>query len=268
MRATEFILNEDRVNISEEYRRTSILLEQFCKQAVHDKFTARQILEMFEAVPVAGQAASQEVAAVQKGKQTLNSLTGNLSQGIQQAGEKIQNFDAKFDAYATKLAQKYPNTNKAIQAFRKFAHEHPVAEHAILVAVSLAAAISTPGIIGSAIVVGLLTTAYKLILGKNFSQSVKAGAASGALAGVLGSLVHGIDVLASAHHASPTLTKGVEQIVHGGLEGAGIGDLAPAVAGAMPTVAKAIGKGATLARGAGGHMVEHAKNNLRKEITA
>jgi hypothetical protein len=36
----------------------------------------------------------------------------------------------------------------------------------------------------------------------------------------------------------------------------------------MPTVAKAIGKGATLARGAGGHMVEHAKNNLRKEITA
>jgi hypothetical protein len=40
------------------------------------------------------------------------------------------------------------------------------------------------------------------------------------------------------------------------------------VAKAIPAVAKSIGKGATLTRSAGGQMIEHAKNNLRKEITA
>jgi len=273
MRAKEFILNENRIFISEEYQRTAVLLEQFCKQAVDNKFTARQILKMFEAtaagtVPATGPASPQDVSLVQQGKQTLSALKGSLQQGIQRAGEQVQNFDQQFDSYATRLAQKYPGTNNVIQAFRKFAEEHPVAEHAILIVLSIVLACKIPGIIGAAIAIGLLTFAYKLILGKKFSQSLEAGVGSGALAGALGSAVNGIETLAAAHHASPILTTGAEQIAHGALE-TELGHLAaaaPTVAKSVGTVANAVGRGAALARSAGGAMVESSKINSRRKI--
>jgi hypothetical protein len=244
MRAQEFILTESRSYLCEAYQRqATTLIEQFCKQSVRNKFTVHQIFEMFEAVP-AGQApaptAPQDAAAVQKGQQILGQAKTSLAQGIQRTGERVQNFDEKFDAYATQLAQKFPATNKVIQAFRKWGHEHPVAEHAILFALATAAGVAAPGIIGSAVAVGLLTTAFKLIMGKKFSQSVKSGAAAGLIAGALGSAVNGIEALAHAHHASPALTKGAESIAHGAIEhtaGDVIGDLAAGGAEALGTLA-------------------------------
>lgn len=246
MKATEIILKEDRSYLCEAYqRRATVLLEQFSQTAAKNKFTVRQIFEMFEAMPaaqpVAGQAAPQETAALQQGKQVLGQAKASLAQGIQRTGEQVQNFDEKFDGYAAKLAQKFPATNKVIQSFRAWAHEHPVAEHAILFALATAASVAAPGIIGSAVAVGLLTTAYKLILGKKFSQSVKSGAAAGLIAGALGSAVNGIEALAHAHHASPALTKGAESIAHGAIEhtaGDFIGDVAVGGAEALGTLAK------------------------------
>jgi len=237
------IITENRNYLCEQYQRQTItLVEEFSRQSVNNKFTARLILEMFEAIPVAEQAAPQDVAAVQQGKQVLEKTKASLAQGIQRTGEQIQNFDQKFDSYATQLAQKFPDTNNVIQAFRKWAHEHPIAESAILFALATAATVATPGVIGAAIVVGLLTTAYKLILGKKFSQSIKSGVAGGLIAGALGSAVHGIGALAHAHHASPVLTKGAESIAHGTIEQAAgdvIGDLVGSGAEALGTLTKA-----------------------------
>lgn len=234
------IITENRNYLCEQYQRQTItLVEEFSRQSVNNKFTARLILEMFEAIPVAEQAAPQDVAAVQQGKQVLEKTKASLAQGIQRTGEQIQNFDQKFDSYATQLAQKFPDTNNVIQAFRKWAHEHPIAESAILFALATAATVATPGVIGAAIVVGLLTTAYKLILGKKFSQSIKSGVAAGLIAGVLGSA---IGALAHAHHASPVLTKGAESIAHGTIEQAAgdvIGDLVGSGAEALGTLTKA-----------------------------
>jgi hypothetical protein len=230
MRAKEFILTESRNYLCEAYQRQTVtLIEQFCKQSVTHKFTPRQIFEMFEAVPANSQPAPKEVVALQQGKKVLGKAKASLAHGIQRSGEKVQDFDEKFDAYATKLAEKFPATNEVIQAFRKWGHEHPVAEHAILFALGTAATVVTPGVIGAAVAVGLLTTAYKLIMGKKFSQSVKAGAAAGLIAGALSSAVHGVEALAHAHHASPALTKGAESIAHGAIEhtaGDTIGDIA------------------------------------------
>ena len=249
MRAQEFILKENRNYLCEAYqRRTVTLLEEFCRQSINNKFSARQILEMFEAIPTtapaAGQAAPQDIAALQQGKQVLAQTKTALAQGIQRTGEQpVANFDQQFDAFAAKLGQKFPATTKVIHAFREWGEENPVAEHAILFAMATAANVAVPGLIGSAIVVGLLTMAYKLILGKPFSHALKAGAAGGLIAGALGSAVNGIDALATAHHASPVLTKGVESIAHGAVEhGAGgvIGDLAAGGVQALNAVAKTL----------------------------
>lgn len=258
MRANEFILTESRNYLCEAYQRQTVaLIEQFCNQSVTNKFTPRQIFEMFEAVP-ASQPAPKEVVALQQGKKVLGKAKASLAQGIQRTGEKVQNFDEKFDAYATKLAEKFPATNSIIQAFRKWGHEHPVAEHAILFALGTAATVVTPGIIGAAVAVGLLTTAYKLIMGKKFSQSVKSGAAAGLIAGALSSAVHGVEALAHAHHASPALTKGAESLAHGAIEhtaGDAIGDIAAKGAEVVGTLAKSSSslRGATSAAKAGNY---------------
>lgn len=242
MRANEFILTESRNYLCEAYQRQAVtLIEQFCEQSVTNKFTPRQIFEMFEAVPTTGQPAAKDAVALQRGKKVLGKAKASLTQGIQRTGEKVQNFDEKFDAYATKLSEKFPATNKVIQAFRKWGHENPVAEHAILFALGTAATVVAPGVIGAAVAVGLLTTAYKLIMGKKFSQSVKAGAAAGLIAGALSSAVHGVEALAHAHHASPALTKGAESIAHGAIEhtaGDTIGDIAAKGADMVGDLAK------------------------------
>jgi len=243
MRAQEFILKENQNYLFEQYQRQTVsLLEEFCRHSAKNKFTARQILEMFEAVPVTSAATPQDAVAVQQGKQVLDQTKAALAQGIQRTGEQVQNFDQQFDSYAAKLGKKFPTTTKVIHAFREWAEEHPVAEHAILFALATVANIATPGIIGSAVVIGLLTTAYELILGKKFSQSIKTGAAAGLIAGALGSMVHGIEALADTHHASPTLTKGAESIVHSAIEhtaGHTIGDIAGGAADSISTLARA-----------------------------
>lgn len=232
MKAAEFILKEDRSYLCEAYQhRATVLVEQFGRTAAKSKLSVHQIFEMFEAVPAAApaQPAGQEAAAVQQGSKILGQAKASLSQGIQRTGEQVQNFDQQFDAYATKLGQKFPSTTKAIHAFREWAEEHPVAEHAILFLMGVAASVSAPGVIGAAIAVGILTTGFKLIMGKKFSQSVKTGAAAGIIAGALGSAVHGIEALAHAHHVAPKTVAGIENLAHGGIEhvaGDTIGDLA------------------------------------------
>ena len=249
MRIDEIFLTESRRNyLCEQYQhQTAVLLEQFCKESVNRKLTVHQIFEMFSrdvpsagVTPTAPQTAPKDAAVVQKGQQILGQAKASLAQGIQRTGERVQNFDEKFDEIAQELGQKYPPVTKAIKSFRAWAHEHPVAEHAILFLLATAAGVSAPGIIGSAIAVGLLTTGFKLIMGKKFSQSIKAGAAAGLIAGALGSAVNGIEALAHAHHASPVLTKGAESIAHGAIEhtaGDVIGDIAAGGAEALGSLA-------------------------------
>ncbi len=151
------------------------------------QLTATQIQQLFQEIEAGTTAAGGNRTLLGLGKDAataVNKAWEDLKTKVQNSGP-IKNVDAAYDSAVAKIEKGLGGpdgaVSQAIQKYRKFAKDHPIAQGLIYSALIAAAGISGAGL-GGAAVLGLLKMTDKLLQGEKFSSAAYSGAKTGALA--------------------------------------------------------------------------------------
>ena len=151
------------------------------------QLTADQIQQLFQEIEAGATAAGGNRTLLGLGKDAasaVNRAWEDLKTKVQNSGP-IKNVDAAYDSAVAKIEAGLGGpdgaVSQAIQKYRKFAKDHPIAQGLIYSALIAAAGISGAGL-GGAAVLGLLKMTDKLLQGEKFSSAAYSGAKTGAMA--------------------------------------------------------------------------------------
>ena len=216
----------------QQEREVRSLCEDVTRFLKESQLTPKQVYQLFEADNA--NSVKQQAQQLIQADKSIDGFKNKLKSVLQSDGGRVDSFDQKFADIQSQIAEKAPaSVMKAIKSLQAWAHEDPRREWPVMFVLGVIAAFiaSTAGlgVIATAAVIGLVAFAMKLLLGSKFSQAVKAGVISGTIGAALGGAVHGLESIPAGeiiHHAPAPIVKGVEQLLHGGIEASIEGELA------------------------------------------
>lgn len=159
--------------------------------------TPDQIQQLFGQVEKTNRTAlGKGVDAVGAAKDKISDVWFNKFGGMLQSSKQIQDFDAKFEEIKSKIAAKYPDIAAKLAKYGEFAKSSPNLHKFLLaIAGSVAAALGvaaaggiTAGALavgtGTAVAVGIVNIADRLLQGQKASTAIGRGATAGLVAGI------------------------------------------------------------------------------------
>ena len=159
--------------------------------------TPDQIQQLFGQVEKTNRTAlGKGVDAVGAAKDKISDVWFNKFGGMLQSSKPIEKFDAKFEEIKSKIAAKYPDIAAKLAKYGEFAKNSPNLHKFLLaIAGSVAAALGvaaaggiTAGALavgtGTAVAVGIVNIADRLLQGQKASTAIGRGATAGLVAGI------------------------------------------------------------------------------------
>ena len=212
----DFIENTSRRSIFESIGQGDTYFSKWEKE-IHPilcevALTPDQIQQLFTTIEKGSErtALGKGVDAVGAAKDKISDVWFNKFGGMLQNSGPVKAFDAQYDKIVSSIAEKYPEIAAKVKKYQAWAKENPNLQKFLLAIVgSIAAALGVAAAggvaagalaigTGTAIAVGIVNIADRLLKGEKASTAIGRGATAGAVAGMTAGIAAKIGQMAQA----------------------------------------------------------------------